>query len=87
MNTFPVDLEAIATIWMVSVIVLVPLLGLTARFAAVPVLDALTRWRLAGRVVEGDEALAERLRQLEEQLARMARRMERHGDDAGRQAA
>ena len=48
MPAIELDLTRIATIWMAGVILLVPLMGVVARFALTPLLDAAGRFRAAG---------------------------------------
>lgn len=55
MPVMDVDITALVAIWMGGLILLVPLAGLTARFALEPVLDAVARVRRAGAGVSADE--------------------------------
>ena len=55
MLPFHIDLTTLAALWMASALVMVPILGLTIRFAIVPLLEAITRARqveLEMRLVE-----------------------------------
>ena len=58
-------LTSALTIWIVAVVALVPLAGLTARFGLKPVLDSVARLRAAGR---GAHETDERYARLEEQI-------------------
>lgn len=68
------DITTIAAIWMGGVIVLVPLIGLMARFGLAPVIDAVARMRGGG---ETGEVEAERFRGLEARVVELARAVER----------
>ncbi|MBV9774614.1 MAG: hypothetical protein JO040_11725 [Gemmatimonadetes bacterium] len=68
MNTFPIDITAIVGIVMGGLCVLIPVAGLTARFALKPIVEALARAReLQG---QGREAamLEKRVALLEQQM-------------------
>lgn len=68
------DITTIAAIWMVGVIVLVPLIGLMARFGLAPVIDAVGRMRAGAGAGEAEE---ERFRGLEARVAALTRTVER----------
>ena len=55
MLPFQIDLTTLAALWMACALVMVPVLGLTIRFAIVPLLEAITR----ARQVELELRLAE----------------------------
>jgi hypothetical protein len=73
-----INLTLVAAIWMGGLLLLVPLLGLVARFGIVPVLDAVARLRRAG---EGEEATA-RLERLERSVAALLELLETNAVDA-----
>jgi hypothetical protein len=64
MDGLAIDLVRAAEVWMGGVLLLVPLLGLTARLGVVPVLDAVARLRGAREERETEE----RLTRIEERL-------------------
>lgn len=68
------DITTIAAIWMAGVIVLVPLIGLMARFGLAPVIDAVGRMRAGGGTGEVEE---ERFRGLEARVVALSRAVER----------
>jgi len=71
-----IDLTTIAAIWMGGVVLLVPLVGLVARFAVAPLLDSVARLRRAGSA-PADAELSERFDRLELELARLAGAVQR----------
>lgn len=84
-----VDITTVVAIWMGGLILLVPLAGLTARFALKPVLDAVAGVRRAGAGVSADE-FELRFARFERQLDTIAEALaSRQGteDAAGRRAA
>jgi hypothetical protein len=80
MHGFTIDLVRVAEIWMGGVVLLVPLLGLTARLGVVPVLDAVARVR----GTRGEREMEERLTRIEERLDDLVSVLERA---AGERAA
>jgi hypothetical protein len=60
MLPFHLDLTMLAAIWMASAVVMVPLLGLTIRFAIVPLLEAITRARQVELEMRLEEAARRR---------------------------
>lgn len=68
------DLVAALTVWIVAVVALVPLAGLTARFGLKPVLDSVARLRAAGR---GAPDADERFTRMEEQMRALAGAVDR----------
>jgi peptidoglycan/LPS O-acetylase OafA/YrhL len=67
------ELTTALTVWIVAVVALVPLAGLTARFGLKPVLDSVARLRRAGSGREMDERFAG----LEEQIRALAGAIDR----------
>ncbi|HEX2091768.1 MAG TPA: hypothetical protein VHG28_05165 [Longimicrobiaceae bacterium] len=74
MDALNVDLTMIAAIWMGGCVLLVPLAGLTARFAFKPLLESVARIRAAGR--ETDPGVEARLEALEQRLSDLVRAVE-----------
>jgi hypothetical protein len=79
-------LASALTAWIVAVVALVPLAGLTARFGLKPVLDSVARLRAAGR---GAPEMDERFTRLEEQIRALAGAVDRlaEGGESGRRSA
>ena len=84
MAALNVDVTAMLAIWIAGVLLLVPVLGLAARFGLRPVLDSVARMRAAGRAGPGDE---ERLAGLEEQFRALSGAVERLTDTLERRGA
>lgn len=79
MPTVEFDITTVVAIWMGGVIVLVPLMGLMARFGLAPVIDAVGRMRasaLSSGSVAEDE-LDGRFERLEARVIELARAVER----------
>lgn len=70
------DFTTVVAIWMVGVIVMVPLLGLMARYGIAPVIEAVGRLRAAGGGVDG-AAMDERFAGLEERVTELTRAVAR----------
>jgi membrane protein implicated in regulation of membrane protease activity len=66
-----VDLTAVAAIWMGGVLLLVPLIGLTLRYAVSPFIATIAGVRAAARQATADTSLRLRLEEMEERLAGM----------------
>lgn len=88
MPAIELNLTAVVAIWMGAVIVLVPLIGLMARFGIAPVIDAIARMRAAGRPAGGSSPVVDaRFAGLEERMLELARAVERLQEaDADRHA-
>jgi hypothetical protein len=71
MEIQPVDLTALIPAVLGVLIVLVPVMGWTARFAIKPIVEALARAREAGAPGREVELLAARVRELEEEVVRL----------------
>ncbi|HXX30172.1 MAG TPA: hypothetical protein VEJ89_05595 [Myxococcaceae bacterium] len=71
MEIQPVDLTALILGSLGILIVLIPVFGLTVRFAVRPVVEALGRARESGAPSRELEALAARVRELEEEVLRL----------------
>lgn len=70
MEGMHIDVTEVAAIWMGGLLLLVPLLGLTLRFAVKPLLDSVARLREAGAAA-ASEAISEldlRLALVEQQI-------------------
>jgi hypothetical protein len=72
MEGITIDLTAVAVVWMVGVLLLVPLVGFTLRFGVIPLLATVTELR-RGRTME-DGGLSKRVRELEERLRELESR-------------
>jgi hypothetical protein len=66
-----VDLTAVAAIWMGGVLLLVPLIGLTLRYAVSPFVTTLAGVRAAAKECTTDTSLRARVAEMEERLAEM----------------
>lgn len=65
------DITLIAVAWLGSSLLMLPLLAFTARFGLVPLVDAVTELRAAGRA-RRDPALERRIATLELRLAELS---------------
>lgn len=74
MYRFDFDLKVVAAIWLISTIILLPLLGLMIRLALVPLLEAMTRARKVELRGRRDATLAVRLAAVEARLDELTRR-------------
>lgn len=70
MQGMNVDLTTIVAIWLGAAVLIIPLLGLTARFGLVPILDAVTRMRGSRPAAGLDEETERRFAGLEARLSR-----------------
>ena len=75
MQVLPVDLTAITAIVMGMLVVLIPIAGLTLRFAIKPITESMARLRESGMEREKVELLERRMALLEQEI---------HGIDAMR---
>jgi siroheme synthase len=71
MEIQPVDLTALIPATLGVLIVLIPVLGFTVRFAIKPIVDALARGRESAGPGREVELLAARVRELEEEVIRL----------------
>jgi hypothetical protein len=71
MEIQPVDLTALIPATLGVLIVLVPVIGFTVRFAIKPIVDALSRNRETAAPGREVELLAARVRELEEEVIRL----------------
>ncbi len=71
MQIQPVDLTALIPATLGVLIVLIPVLGFTVRFAIKPIVEALARTREAAGPGREVELLAARVRELEEEVIRL----------------
>jgi hypothetical protein len=71
MEIQPVDLTALIPATLGVLIVLVPVIGFTVRFAIKPIVDALSRARETAAPGREVELLAARVRELEEEVIRL----------------
>ena len=67
----PIDWVALAGVIMGTLIVLIPVAGLTARFALKPMVEALARWKEAQAEGSGNRLLEQRVALLEAQLGQV----------------
>ncbi len=68
MEMFPIDLTAIVAIVMGMLIILIPVTGLTARFALKPIVEAIARMRESQGRAQELQLLEKRLALLEQQM-------------------
>lgn len=80
MQVLPIDLTAVIAVILGCLTILIPVAGLTARFALKPVVEALGKNRLAQADRDQLESLAGRLELVEQQLARIETDVERISD-------
>jgi hypothetical protein len=71
-NAISADLVLVVAIWMGGAIVMVPMVGLTIRFAVVPLLHSVARLRERREAAEWDEEVGARLVRLEDRVSRLA---------------
>jgi hypothetical protein len=76
MEILQVDVTKIVSIWMGGLILLVPLIGLSARIGIKPILDSVARMREARNVAEPIEELELRFSRVEQQLQHLTHLME-----------
>lgn len=81
MNVLPVDLNAVLGIFLGSLIVLIPVAGLTARFALKTVVEAIARAREAQQSPQAVALLERRLTLLEQQLQQVDASVDRMADE------
>jgi hypothetical protein len=67
----PIDWVTLVAVVMGTSIVLVPVIGLTARFALKPVVEALARWKEAQSEGNSNRLLEQRVALLEAQLGQV----------------
>ncbi|MFQ5680405.1 MAG: hypothetical protein ACE5HP_13225 [Gemmatimonadota bacterium] len=73
----PVDLTAIVAIVMGVLVVLIPVAGITARFALKPIADAVARFRETQSAARQLELVEQRLALLEQQLGNVETEVQR----------
>jgi hypothetical protein len=66
--TLPIDLTAIIGVFMGSLMVLIPIAGLTARFALKPIVESIARMRDSSNRSEAIEMLERRTALLEQEV-------------------
>jgi hypothetical protein len=67
-NVLPIDLTALAGIFFGSLMVLIPIAGVTARFALKPIVESLARLKDSGSKGEAVEMLERRMALLEQEV-------------------
>jgi len=67
-TTLPIDLTDLVAVFMGSLMVLIPVAGLTARFAMKPIVESLAKLRDAGGAAEALEMVERRLSLLEQEV-------------------
>lgn len=72
MNGISADLVLVVAIWMGGAIVMVPLVGLTIRFAVVPLLHSVARLREGRKAAACDPEVGARLIRLEDRVTELA---------------
>ena len=76
MEILQVDVTKIISIWMGGLILLIPLIGLSARIGIKPILDSVARMREARNTGESMEDLELRFSRVEMQLQHLTQLME-----------
>jgi membrane protein implicated in regulation of membrane protease activity len=71
MPVISVNLTAVAAIWMGGVLLLVPLIGLTLRYAVSPLIATIAGARAAARERAEEASLGHRLEEMEHRLSGM----------------
>jgi hypothetical protein len=82
MNVLPIDLTALVAIMMGSLVILIPVAGLTIRFALKPVVDAIARTRELQGSRAVTELLEQRIALLEMQMQNVEGKTDRLLEDA-----
>jgi hypothetical protein len=67
-NVLPIDLTALAGIFFGSMMVIIPIAGVTARFAMKPIVESLARLRESGSKTEAVDMLERRMALLEQEV-------------------
>lgn len=81
MQVLPIDLTAVLGVVMGSLMVLIPVAGLTARFALKPVVEAMVRARNGQTTQEEVRLLQQQVSLLEQQVQTMETTVRRLGDE------
>lgn len=81
------DLGILVAIWVAGAVLMIPLLGLSARFGLVPLLDAVSRLRHAAHSREVDEETAARVAHLEMRLSQLRETVARMATERGAREA
>jgi hypothetical protein len=81
MNVLPIDLTAIIAIVMGMLVVLIPVAGLTARFALKPIVEAIARMREGQTGQQELSLLQQRVALLEQQVQIMEQSVDQIADE------
>lgn len=81
MEVLPIDLTAVIAVVMGSLMVLIPVVGLTARFALKPVVEAMARARSGQSTQEEVRLLQQQVALLEQQVQSMETAVRRLGEE------
>lgn len=87
MQEFNVDLTMIAAIWMGAALLMVPLVGLTARFGFKPLLDSVARMRASDRATRDQAEQDARYAALERRVRELTRAVDRLNAESRREHA
>lgn len=81
MNVLPIDLTALVAVVLGCLMLLIPIAGLTARFALKPVVEAIARVRDTQNSKQTVDLLERRLDLMEQQLQQLDGNVSRIGDE------
>ncbi|HET7275333.1 MAG TPA: hypothetical protein VFI91_09215 [Longimicrobiaceae bacterium] len=73
MEELNIDLTMLAAIWMAAVVIIIPVMGWTARLTVGPTLQAISQWR---RASPGFSQMERRLAEVEAELARLQTKLD-----------
>ncbi|CAN5839587.1 MAG: hypothetical protein H0U67_00610 [Gemmatimonadetes bacterium] len=82
MNVLPIDITAIVAIVMGMLVVLIPVAGLTARFALKPIVEAIARMREGQSDQQERSLLQQRVALLEQQVQNVEHSVDRISDES-----
>lgn len=81
MNVLPIDVTSVIAIVLGMLVVLIPVAGLTARFAFKPVVEAIARMREGQNGQQELSLLQQRVALLEQQVQNVEQTVDRIGDE------
>jgi hypothetical protein len=81
MNVLPIDLTAVVAVVMGMLVILIPVAGLTARFALKPIVEAIARMRESQNGEQEVSLLQQRIALLEQQLQSVESSVDRISDE------
>jgi hypothetical protein len=81
MNVLPIDITSIVAIVMGMLVILIPVAGLTARFALKPIVEAIARMREGQGAQQEASLLQQRVALLEQQVQNMEHSVDRISEE------